>query len=361
MKILLIQDYLRSGGTERQACLLSRAFADRGHDTTLLTFRPGGALAGTLSPRVTWRTLQPIDLKLDGFAPGLVTAVRAVAPEVVLFFGRMANARGEQVARALPKAVTLATLRTGKPLSPAFRRSLHAVTHIVANSRAAQERALQEEHLPAERISVIHNGLVFPPASGSGGDPEFRRQHGAGDASVVLLWVGMFRPEKHHRDLIALLPQLPAGLDWRLWLAGDGPTRADCERLVGQLGLRDRVSFFGFTSDPGALYRSADVAVLTSRSESLSNFLIEAHAHGVPSVAYAAQGVVECGGQVVPVGDSAAFLNLLRPLLVDRAQRQAESQRVRTFARKAFAPEAQIEAYLDLFRRLRANAAFPSP
>ena len=45
MKILLVQDYLRSGGTERQTILLANAFRAAGHAASLVTFRPGGALA----------------------------------------------------------------------------------------------------------------------------------------------------------------------------------------------------------------------------------------------------------------------------------------------------------------------------
>ncbi len=33
MKILIVQDYLRSGGTERQSVLLANAFAAAGHAT----------------------------------------------------------------------------------------------------------------------------------------------------------------------------------------------------------------------------------------------------------------------------------------------------------------------------------------
>ena len=44
MKILIVQDYLRSGGTERQSVFMATAFAKAGHEITLLTFRPRGAL-----------------------------------------------------------------------------------------------------------------------------------------------------------------------------------------------------------------------------------------------------------------------------------------------------------------------------
>ncbi|MBC8041482.1 MAG: glycosyltransferase, partial [Opitutaceae bacterium] len=44
MKIRFVQDYLRSGGTERQTLLLAHAFRKAGHDTAVVLFRPGGTL-----------------------------------------------------------------------------------------------------------------------------------------------------------------------------------------------------------------------------------------------------------------------------------------------------------------------------
>ena len=38
MKILILQDFLRSGGTERQCVLLANAFSAAGHGVTLVTF-----------------------------------------------------------------------------------------------------------------------------------------------------------------------------------------------------------------------------------------------------------------------------------------------------------------------------------
>ncbi|MEO6244377.1 MAG: glycosyltransferase, partial [Opitutaceae bacterium] len=91
MKILIVQDYLRSGGTERQSVLLANAFAASGHATTLLTFRPGGALTDMVEPAVQRKTLQPFDLGLDWFAPGLYRTVERDPPDITLCMGRMAN------------------------------------------------------------------------------------------------------------------------------------------------------------------------------------------------------------------------------------------------------------------------------
>ena len=357
MKILVLQDHLRSGGTERQSILLAGAFAAAGHEATLLTFRPGGPLAATCSPAVARRVLQPFDTGLDWFAPGLARAAAALAPDVVLCMGRMANCYAGGLQEKFPAAAVVATMRTGKSLLWLFRRSLRTARHIVANSQEAKSNLVTRLGLPDGKISVIYNSLVFPPESALTRNPALREQHGAGPGTAVLICVAMFRPEKNQRELIELAAALPASADWQLWLAGTGPALAACERLVAEKQLGTRVKFLGFQPDPSALYRAADVAVHASRSESLSNFLIEAQAHGLPAVVYAAQGIGECflpgqTGWVVPQGDRAGFAARLQPLLADENFRRACAPRARAFAVAQFDPAQQLRAYLDLFARL---------
>ncbi len=355
MKILIVQDRLRSGGTERQAILMARLFRQAGHDAHLLTFRPGGALwasARDLSPQA----LQPFDLGLDWFAPGLLAQARRSAPDVVLCMGRMANCRSGDLQRALGReaCAVVATLRTGKPLPTLFARSLREVAHVVANSADSARTLAQRHAIPTQRISVIHNALVFPPSAAP--DPlvrsQVRARYQVQPDTPVMLWVGMFRPEKNQRALLHLLKHLPTQLPWQLWFAGEGSERPGCEALARSLGFGERIRFLGFQSDPTPLYSGADLAVLTSRSESLSNFLIEAHAHGLPSVAYGVSGVAECGGTVVPLDDGEAFVGALRGLLTDTGHRATEGRRVAAWAREAFDPAKQAAAYLRLFLEL---------
>jgi len=360
MKIWLLQDHLRSGGTERQTILLARAFSDAGHAVEVVTFRPGGALAPTLAP-VPHHCLQPFDTTLNWFAPGLLRAARAASPGVILCMGRMANCHAGRLARALPATTVVGTLRTGKKLPRLFRRSLHQVAHVVANS-AESARVLTGEHaLAPSRVSVIHNALVFPPAATAAArNVPLRELHGAGPSTCVLLCVGMLRPEKNQRALIDLAATLGPGADWQLWLAGEGSARAGCETLAARLGVAERVKFLGFQKDPAPLYAAADVALLASRAESLSNFLIEAQAHGLPAVAYAAAGVAECvrdgvSGWVIPMDDRTAFLAALHPLLADAGLRKRAGAAATAHARAAFDPARQAAAYLDLFARLRRS------
>ncbi|HEX3730390.1 MAG TPA: glycosyltransferase [Opitutaceae bacterium] len=357
MKILVLQDRLRSGGTERQSVLLSGAFAAAGHEVQLLTLRPGGALAAP--PGVPRRSLQPFDLGLDWFAPGLGGAVARFGPQVVLAMGRMANCYAGGLQRRFPRAAVVATFRTGKPLPRLFRRSLGQVRHALANSREAREVLIARYGVPPDRASFIYNPLVFAPlAEPAPARAAARAELGAAPAATVLLSVAMFRPEKGQRELIETVAGLPADLDWQLWLAGDGPELAGCRRLVEERKLGGRVKFAGYRADPAPLYAGADLAVHASRSEALSNFLIEAQARGLPAVAMDAQGVREClipdqTGFVAPAGDRgsfrAALVRLLREAPATRASRGAAA---REFARLTFDPARQVAAHLELFGRL---------
>ena len=363
MRLLVLQDHLRSGGTERQSILLANAFAEAGHATTLLTFRPGGALAGTVSPSVARSSLQSLDLGLDWFAPGLRRRVRTLRPDLVLLMGRMANCLGW---RLTPEVPVVATMRTGKPLPAWFRRTLRASRHIVANSREAGDHLVRAHGLAPDKVAVIPNSLVFPPEADAVQEAthraEWRARLGTPPEARVLLCVAMFRPEKNQRELIEIVRGLPDGLPWELWLAGEGPARSDCQRRAAEAGLAHRVRFPGFITDPSPLYAAADLAVHASRSEALSNFLIEAQAHGLAVVAATAQGIGECflpgeTGWMIPRGDHAAFRERLRDCLAAGPEVRARRGRAaRAFARENFAPARQVGAYLDLFARL-----LPSP
>jgi len=361
MKILVVQDHLRSGGTERQSILLTRAFGAAGHPTTLLTFRPGGTLGRDLAG-IDHRSLQSFDTHLDWFAPGLVRTVGQLAPDVILCMGRMANCWAGSIQRARPAIPVVATMRTGKPLPFLFRRSLRLARHIIANSHAARENLVRGIGVSPDRVTVIHNSLVFPARASDEAGTRFRADEGAGSGTIVLLCVAMFRRRKNQRELIEIAAGLPADVDWQLWLAGDGETRGACERFAGEHGLRGRVKFPGWQPDPGPLYCAADVAVHASSSESLSNFIIEAQAHGLPAVVYEAQGIAECfipgdTGVVIPRGDREAFRRaVLRFAQAPAEERAAIAARARAQATAAFDPQQHVRDHLDLFARLAGNA-----
>jgi glycosyltransferase involved in cell wall biosynthesis len=367
MKIIVLQDYLRSGGTERHSILLSREFAALGHESQLVTFRPGGMLSHLAGPSRT--SLQPFDTRIDWFAPGLNRKVLGGRPDIVLCMGKTANCYAGRLqsranSRDLPTKV-IGTLRAGGKILPLYYSSIKGAAHIVTNSIAASNDLVNEHAVDKKMISVIHNSLVFPGSQWAI-DQDLRTKLGAGPSTTVLLSVGMFRPEKNQRDLLEMASGLPRDWDWRLWFAGDGPERGACEKRAEELGIADRVRFVGFMDDPAPLYRAADIAVHASKEEALSNFLIEAQAHGLPAVACHALGIRECfipgrTGWDVAQRDFDGFRACLALLASDSPEeRAARSEEARAFAQREFDPARQVGAYIKLFEKLHGISK-PAP
>jgi len=56
------------------------------------------------------------------------------------------------------------------------------------------------------------------------------------------------------------------GVDFRLWLAGDGPQRKSLENLVAGLDMTGHITFWGFLEDIRPMMWEADLFVLPSKT-----------------------------------------------------------------------------------------------
>ena len=106
------------------------------------------------------------------------------------------------------------------------------------------------------------------------------------------------------------------------------------------LGLADKVRFAGQIEDPEAFYQAADIFVLSSLYEGMSNALMEAMAHGLAVVATDVTGTRDLirpdrDGVIVPAADPPALAAALCELADDATRRAslggAAQERIRDF------------------------------
>lgn len=362
MRILIIQDQLRSGGTERQSLFLAKVFRSRGHEAVILTFRPGGHLCDTDSiGEVSITTLQRFDSRVSLWAPGLRRRIRELDPSVMLCMGRTANCYAGFLQKSFPDTPVVGTIRTGKRLFPLHRWSLSRVPMVLVNSYW-WKRKLMERDFPADRVRVIHNALllVHSVEERAAAREQMRQARKIDPDTCVFLNVATFRPGKRHIDMLqafALLQQKDPGLKWQLWLVGDGREYEKCRDWIHRNGMSSRVHMFHYQRDPFPYYAAADVAVSTSREDSLPNFLIEAQAAGLPVVAYACRGVEEtCDpgktGIIVAPGSEDLLVSALQEFASDADQRQAFSREAPTLARNRFSPDSTANRFLEVLEKL---------
>jgi glycosyltransferase involved in cell wall biosynthesis len=211
----------------------------------------------------------------------------------------------------------------------------------------------------ANKVAVIENGI------------DVDRYGPAGDRATLRLGLGL-RPDRlyvaniarHHpvKDQASLLRGFrdvaAARADTDLLLVGDGPKRGELEDLAASLGISDRVTFLGVRADVPDLLRASDVFALTSVSEAASLTLMEAKASGHPSVVTDVGGnpeLVRDGreGLLVPRGDSAAIAQAILRLVDDPTAREAFGSAARARAEERYRLNRAIDAYYDLYRRVR--------
>ena len=192
--------------------------------------------------------------------------------------------------------------------------------------------------------AVDNDFFAAQAAARAGRRRELRAALGLPAEAVVFLFAGKLEAKKRPLDLLEAVARLPSDLRLRVHvlIAGDGPLRGECERLVGE--CRVPVSFAGFLNQsrlPDA-YAAADALVLPSDAGETWGLVVnEAMASGRPAIVSRSAGccadlVVEnVTGRSFECGDVAALADILgsyarEPFLAAR-HGAAAAEHVRAF------------------------------
>ena len=187
--------------------------------------------------------------------------------------------------------------------------------------------------------------VLYPsvdPRLGSTGLSDLRTGH-------RILFVGRLVRRKGADDLIDAFRSISQDFpDWRLEIVGDGPERKRLERLVADLGLGERVEFFGSLRGRALYdrYGLCDVVAMPSKRlsddvEGFGTVFLEAGVFGKPSVGTFSGGIPESivdgeTGILVREGDARQLGTALKSLLSDpelrlRMGRKARERVLRDF------------------------------
>jgi glycosyltransferase involved in cell wall biosynthesis len=294
------------GGAERQALELSAALAARGHRVTVLTRRvgalaaretvrgvdvrrlpsPGGLLDAPVFLAATflwlmlhWVEWDAVHAHLAGSpAIGAALAGRLLGRPALVKLG---GGRGiGELAVSSKTRLGRAKLRVLGLLRPHF---LAVVPDLAEEARA---------FLGPVTIEVLPNGVDtkrFHPAE-SEAKRTLRAELGWSENATVFLYTGRFSWEKRLPWFLTLWLEA-AGPVSMAALVGDGPERAAVEEVAARSS--GRVKVLSSREDVESVYAAADVFVLPSVSEGLSNALLEAMASGLAPLGSRVGGTAE--------------------------------------------------------------------
>lgn len=379
--LMVVPNYLPYlGGLERQAHTLGAALARAGCRVTVLTRRLSRDLPASelidgvrvLRLPSAWRGVRSVD-PLFPLALGVATAALAPRHDLVHLHAKSWFMLGSMpLARLLrrPVLVKLPNVRE-RGVPGMLRRPLGR--QLVALLRQADAWAVLSPESRAEltaagfapeRIFETRNGVDlrrYTPA-----DPatraRLRAELGLPPDATVALFAGRLTAQKGLADLLGAWEQARASAAHPLLaICGDGPLRAELERLAASRGLAD-VRFVGKSERMADWYRAADLFALPSYAEGNSNALLEAMACGLPVVASLVGGTAELVGPqgrhlLHEPGDVAAIAAHLRALLADPEGRANLGRRLSERARAQFSIDVVARHYLACYRLLISGRA----
>lgn len=201
-----------------------------------------------------------------------------------------------------------------------------AVINLVTST--AMQEALESHGV--ERVHVWQKGVdveLFDPSLASA-DMRSHLTQGHPDAPL-LLYVGRLSAEK---EIDRIKPVLEAIPNARLALVGDGPYRADLEKI-----FEGTPTFFaGYMTGKtlGSAFASADAFIFPSRTETLGLVLLEAMAAGCPVIAANAGGIPDIvtdgvNGYLFDPADDRGAIAATQRLLSNAAERDQLRQNAR--------------------------------
>jgi glycosyltransferase involved in cell wall biosynthesis len=326
--VLLMVRGLGIGGTERQLVETARFLERDRFIPHVACFRPHGLRRADLDNA----GIPVLHLPLYSFkSPALFRAAKQLIRyisdhqiKVVHSFDAPSNIFAVPVARYAGVPAVLSSQRGDRDLTgQLIKRCLRLIDRltgaVVVNCLAMQRYLVEDEGVPESKIRVCYNAVDIE---------QYKRRASISPwpGKLVIGVVCALRPEKGLDTLIRAFAKLSKS-EVVLAIVGSGPEEPNLRSLASELGVVERCHFQAASSDVAEWLSRMDLFVLPSRSEALSNALMEAMACSCCSIATRVGGNPELiddeeDGLLFEVDNVDELARQIESLLADPARRQ---------------------------------------
>lgn len=328
---------------------------DRGHEATIMTYRPVHPIFARHLEDVGARWIDLGEVERQG-----LRAARQLGREYDVLHLSLFSPRSRMTLLAYaawPARVVFVDGSSGPPANAGTRSRLRTLGSklldrvtlarlalYVGASEYVTERARARFPRYEARIRRIYNGI----------DTERFRppEQGRPAAPVRILTTASLIPEKGVDHLIRGFAAV-ADMGARLTVVGEGPEAAALRKLANALGVNGVTEFLGMRDDVDALMREAHVFVHPAVwAEAFGLTVAEAMASGCAVVASRVGAIPELiedgsSGILVPPADDESIAAALRALIQDAALRNRLAQEARRRATELFGIVRCASEHLD--------------
>jgi N-acetyl-alpha-D-glucosaminyl L-malate synthase BshA len=324
MKIAIVC-YPTFGGSGVVATELGLELAHRGHEIHFITYRQPVRLA-LLNPNVHYHEVnvpeyplfhyQPYELALSS---KLVDMIKLHKIELMhvhyaiphAYAGYMAKQMLKDEGIYIPMVTTLhgtdITLVGNHPFyKPAVSFSINKSDVVTSVSQSLKDETYKLFNITKE-IEVIPNFIELEKSKLEEGAPCYRSLM-ALDSEKIITHISNFRKVKRIPDIIKIFHKIQQQIPSKLMMVGDGPEKEKAELLCEELGIANKVIFFGNSNEIDKILCFSDLFLLPSETESFGLAALEAMACSIPVISSNTGGLPEVNvdgfsGYLSNVGD----------------------------------------------------------
>jgi N-acetyl-alpha-D-glucosaminyl L-malate synthase BshA len=309
MKIAIVC-YPTFGGSGVVATELGLELARRGHEIHFITYSQPVRLA-LLDPNVYYHEVNVPEYPLFHFQPyelalssKLVDMIKLYKIELLhvhyaiphAYAGYMAKQMLKDEGINIPMVTTLhgtdITLVGNHPFyKTAVTFSINKSDFVTSVSQSLKEDTLKLFNINND-IQVIPN---FIELNKNTIDPSISccRSLMAKPNERIVTHISNFRKVKRIPDVIKIFYKIQQQIPVKLMMVGDGPEKEKAECLCQELGILDKVIFFGNSNEIDRILSHTDLFLLPSETESFGLAALEAMAWSVPVISSNAGGLPE--------------------------------------------------------------------
>ena len=340
MKIAIVC-YPTFGGSGVVATELGLELAHRGHEIHFITYRQPVRLA-LLNSKVHYHEVnvpeyplfhyQPYELALSS---KLVDMVKLYKIELLhvhyaiphAYAGYMAKQMLKNEGIKIPMVTTLhgtdITLVGNHPVyKPAVTFSINKSDIVTSVSQSLKDETNKLFDIKKE-IHVIPNFIELDKIRNES-QISCHRSVMAKKEERIVTHISNFRKVKRIPDIIKIFYKIQEKIPAKLMMVGDGPEKSKAEQLCKELGIEDKVIFFGNSNEIDQILSYSDLFLLPSETESFGLAALEAMAWSVPVISSNSGGLPEVNfdgisGYLSDVGDVDSMAENALKILSDDA------------------------------------------
>lgn len=307
--------YPTFGGSGVVATELGKALAQKGHSVHFVTYsQPFRLGVGSYSANLFYHEVSFINYPLFEYQPyesalasKLVDVVKYEQLELLHVHYAIPHASAALMAKNIlategihiPFITTLhgtdITLVGKDPsFGPVIRYSLNQSDAVTAVSESLKRDTDSIFRITRE-IEVIPNFINISEYDHTAG--KCIKKEFAPNGEKVIVHVSNFRKVKRVDDVLRIFEKVRKQLPAKLVLVGDGPERANIEKLCRELQTCNDIISLGKINDPKEILSISDLFILPSETESFGLAALEAMAMGVPVISTNTGGIPEVNVQ----------------------------------------------------------------